>query len=85
MKAMFSAQQQQSKNVSYAGKTVVGLVAAVMISAASVAGMTQQTGASPMHWSGALNQSAATVAKRDAANTVAAAKPAKAVQLAAAN
>jgi hypothetical protein len=83
MKSMFSTQQQQSKNVSYAGKTVVGLVAAVMISAASVAGMTQQTGASPMHWSGSFNQSSVTVAKREAANTVAAAKPAKPVQLAA--
>jgi hypothetical protein len=82
MKAMFSAQQQQSKKVSYAGKTVVGLVAAVMISAASVAGMSQQTGASPMHWSGAVCQSAAVVAKQGAAKTVVAAKSAKPVQLA---
>ena len=82
MKAMFSAQQQQSKNVSYAGKTVVGLVAAVMLCAASVAGMTQQTGASPMHWSGSVNQSVAAVARRDAAKTVVAAKAAKAVQVA---
>jgi hypothetical protein len=83
MKSIFSTQQQQSKNVSYAGKTVVGLVAAVMISAASVAGMTQQTGSCPVHWSGGLNQSAVMVAKRDAAKTVAVAKPAKPVQLAA--
>jgi hypothetical protein len=83
MKAMFSTQQQQAKNVSYAGKTVVGLVAAVMISAASVAGMSQQTGASPMHWSCAVNQSAATVIKQEAAKTVATVKSTKPVQLAA--
>ena len=83
MKSMFSTQQQQSKNVSYAGKTVVGLVAAVMMAAASVAGMTQQTGASPMHWSGGKNQPAVVAARHAAAATVAAAKPAKPVQVAA--
>jgi hypothetical protein len=45
--------------------------------------MSQQTGASPTHWSGGLSQSVAVVAKQDAAKTVVAAKPAKPVQLAA--
>ena len=56
MKALFSAQQQQAKQVSFAGKTVVGIAAALLISAASVAGMSQQTGANPSHWSGNVAQ-----------------------------
>jgi hypothetical protein len=56
MKALFSAQQQQAKQVSFAGKTVVGVAAALLISAASVAGMSQQTGANPTHWSGNVAQ-----------------------------
>jgi hypothetical protein len=56
MKALFSAQQQQAKQVSFAGKTVVGIAAALLISAASVAGMSQQTGANPAHWSGNVAQ-----------------------------
>jgi hypothetical protein len=56
MKALFSAQQQQARQVSFAGKTVVGIAAALMISAASIAGMSQQTGVNPTHWSGNVAQ-----------------------------
>jgi hypothetical protein len=75
MKALFSAQQQQAKQVSFAGKTVVGIVAALAISAASVAGMSQQTGINPTHWSGTVTQA------QQAAPTVAAASIGK-IQLA---
>ena len=51
MNGLFSAQQQQASKVSFAGKTAIGIVGAIMISAATVAGLTQQTGASPAHWS----------------------------------
>jgi hypothetical protein len=48
---MFSAQQQQAGKVSFAGKTAIGIVGAILISAVTVAGLSQQTGASPAHWS----------------------------------
>jgi hypothetical protein len=73
MKALFSAQQQQSRQVSFAGKTVVGIAAALIISAASVAGMSQQTGANPSHWSGNVAQ-AKQAAPAGAAATVKAGK-----------
>jgi hypothetical protein len=69
MKAMFSTQQAQSKQVSYAGKTVVGVVAALMLSVASVAGMSQQTAANPAHWSGSVAQVAQANAAPAAAKT----------------
>jgi hypothetical protein len=75
MKALFSAQQQQARQVSFAGKTMVGIVAALVISAASVAGMSQQTAANPAHWSGSVAQA------NPAAPAVAAARAEK-VQLA---
>jgi hypothetical protein len=75
MKAMFSAQQQQAKQVSFAGKTVVGVVSALVISAASIAGMTQQTSANPAHWSGDVAQA------KQTASTVATVKSAQ-IQLA---
>jgi hypothetical protein len=72
---MFSAQQQQARQVSFAGKTVVGIVSALVISAASIAGMTQQTNANPAHWSGDVAQA------KQMASTVATARTAK-IQLA---
>jgi hypothetical protein len=50
MKALFSTQQKDSK-ASYKGKTAVGIMFSIAITGAFVAGMTQQTGNSPSHWS----------------------------------
>jgi hypothetical protein len=55
MKALFSAQQKDSK-ASYKGKTAVGIMFSIAITGAFVAGMTQQTGNSPSHWSTGGNQ-----------------------------
>jgi hypothetical protein len=69
MKAMFSAQQQQARKVSYAGKTAVGIAGALVISAASIAGLSQQTDANPSHWSGNVAQAKPAVAAVAAVNT----------------
>jgi hypothetical protein len=68
MNGMFSAQQQQAGKVSFAGKTAIGIVGAILISAATVAGLTQQTGASPAHWSPAINSAQPAVAAAAASN-----------------
>jgi hypothetical protein len=67
MHGMFSTQQQQAGKVSFAGKTALGIAAAIVISVASVGVMTQQTGASPAHWSTANRpaQPAAIAVARD--------------------
>jgi len=70
MNGMFSAQQQQAGKVSFAGKTAIGIVGAIMISAATVAGLTQQTGASPAHWSPASNGAQATFATAGTAKAI---------------
>jgi len=50
MKTMFSQQQENSSQVSYQGKTVIGVVFSVVISGALVLGLTEQTGSNPAHW-----------------------------------
>jgi hypothetical protein len=69
MKALFSAQQQQARKVSYAGKTLVGIAGALVISAASIAGLSQQTDANPNHWSDNVAQAKVAATTVAAANT----------------
>lgn len=70
MKAFFSASSEAAKSNS-TGKTVFGLVFATLITGAAVAGMTQQTGVVPAHWSVPTAQAAkpAPVAVAAAAKT----------------
>ena len=70
MNGMFSAQQQQAGKLSFAGKTAIGIAGAIMISAATIAGLTQQTGASPAHWSAANNTAQSAVAAAGNANVI---------------
>jgi hypothetical protein len=55
MQALFSRQQKDSKPT-YKGKTAVGVVFSVVFTGFLVAGMTQQTGNVPAHWSAGGSQ-----------------------------
>jgi hypothetical protein len=55
MKALFSANNEAAKANS-TGKTIVGLVFATIITSVAIAGLKQQTGNVPAHWSAGISQ-----------------------------
>ena len=73
MQALFSATNEAAKSNS-TGKTVFGLLFATAITFAAVAGMTQQTGKIPAHWTAGVSQAqdhfAATNAGRNRAGVL---------------